>query len=514
MTVVSTRDGRLEGFQVDGLHAFLGIPFAAPPIGPMRWRAPAPPAPWTGVRQATAWGRQAWQFMMEGLGPLSFAFNASGAANRDEDCLYLNVWTPGLDHRKRPVLVWIHGGGFTAGTGGSPIYAGTALARRGDVVVVTINYRLGALGFLNLEKITGGRIPACGNEGLLDQTMALEWVRDNIEAFGGDPNRVTIFGESAGGMSIGALLAFPRAHGLFHRAIPQSGACSTAHTLARSVQIAQGIVDRLGLSANDDVDRLMVIEPEKLINAGVAQSAAEGAMIFAPCIDGTLLTELPIDAVKRGAADGIPVMTGATRDEWRLFTAMPGFPSFAELDDAALAMVLGRKTSDAETVVQRYRAVRQARGDRVDPVALFAAIETDRVFRIPAIRLAEALAERGQAAYEYLFTWESPWGEGALGSPHAIDLGFVFGTHAMTESSAGFFGSGHAADSLSAHVQDAWLAFASSGNPRTDVLSDWRPYDTRERTTAIFGDPVSVASDPFGEERAVWNELDAHLGDV
>ena len=324
MAIVDTRDGKVEGLRQDGLHAFLGIPFAAPPVGAKRWHAPEAPTPWSGVRKADGFGRQAWQIMMDAPGPLSFAFNARAAGNRDEDCLYLNVWTPGLDSRKRPVLVWIHGGAFTAGTGGTPMYDGSALARRGDAVVVTINYRLGALGFLNLNEVTGGRIPATGNEGLLDQVKALEWVRDNIEAFGGDPRRVTIFGESAGGISVGALLAFGPAKGLFHRAIPQSGASSTAHTNARSAQIAQGLIDRLGFSANDAVDRLMKLQPEELITTAAMHGMAEGGMIFGPCIDGTLLSDLPIDAVKRGAADGIPVMVGATRDEWRLFTAMPG----------------------------------------------------------------------------------------------------------------------------------------------------------------------------------------------
>ena len=281
MAIVDTRDGKVEGLQHDGLHAFLGIPFAAPPVGAKRWRAPEAPKPWSGVRKADGFGRQAWQIMMDNAGPLSFAFNARESGNRDEDCLYLNVWTPGLDARKRPVLVWIHGGGFSAGTGGTPMYDGAALARRGDAVVVTINYRLGALGFLNLNEVTGGRIPATGNEGLLDQVMALEWVRDNIDAFGGDPRRVTIFGESAGGISVGALLAFAPAKGLFHRAIPQSGATSTAHPLGRSAQIAQGLIDRLGFSANDAVDRLMKLEPEQLITTAAMHGMAEGGMIFA-----------------------------------------------------------------------------------------------------------------------------------------------------------------------------------------------------------------------------------------
>jgi para-nitrobenzyl esterase len=511
MATVETRYGKVAGVTANGLHAFLGIPFAAPPTGRARWTAPRPPEPWTGVRETASFGRQSWQPDMENAGPLGFAFNARGADNSAEDCLQLNVWTPGLDGRRRPVLVWIHGGGFSGGTGATPVYDGTALARRGDAVVVTINYRLGALGFLNLNEVTGGRIPASGNEGLLDQVMALEWVRDNIEAFGGDPARVTIFGESAGGMSVGALLALPAAKGLFQRAIPQSGACSTAHTLARATEIAQGLLDHLGVSANDAADTLIGLAPDKLVKAGAKYGLTAGGMIFSPCVDGTVLPELPIDAVKRGAADGVPVLVGATRDEWRLFTAMPGF-TMNGLDDTALAAVLARNIDDPAAMIGRYREAREARGEVADAAALYAAIESDRIFRIPAVRLAEALAERDQAAYQYLFTWESPWDDGKLGSPHAIDIGFVFGTHDLNEGSAQFFGRGEAADALAGHVQDAWLAFASSGDPRTDALADWRRYDPRDRSTALLGEPVAVAQDPYGPERAAWETIGARVG--
>jgi para-nitrobenzyl esterase len=448
---------------------------------------------------------------MEGMGPLAFAFNARSAANRDEDCLYLNVWTPGTDDRKRPVLVWIHGGGFSGGTGGTPMYEGASLAKRGDAVVVTINYRLGALGFLNLAELTGGRIEATGNEGLLDQVMALQWVRDNISAFGGDPQRVTIFGESAGGMSVGALLGFHPAQGLFHRAIPQSGACSTAQTVSRAAEVAQAVLDHVGISTNAGVEEFRALDPEKLVDAGTAASAQlGGAMIFQPCVDGTLLSDLPIDAVANGSADGVPVMVGSTRDEWKLFTAMPGFT--VNFDDATLEAMLAARISDPAKVIQTYRQARDSRGEASDANALFAAIETDRIFRIPGIRLAETLAARDMNAFQYLFTWESPWGDGELGSPHAIDIGFVFGTHEFSPDSGDFFGKGERADTLAGHVQDAWLAFAADGNPSTEGLGEWATYDEQDRATALFGDPVALANDPFAAERGVWDEVDAQLG--
>ena len=510
MSIVETKHGRVESVRADGLHAFLAVPFAAPPVGELRWRPPVDPTPWSGVRRAAEFSAQSWQPVLEGMGPLQFAFNAD-RAERHEDCLYLNVWTPGLDNRKRPVLVWIHGGGFSGGTGGTPIYDGTGLARRGDAVVVTINYRLGALGFVNLNEVTGGRVPATGNEGLLDQVKALEWVRDNIEAFGGDPDRVTIFGESAGGMSVGALMAFAPAAGLFHGAIPQSGACSTAQSVARATEVAEGLLELAGVSVNASAAELLALDPKRLIEAGTAVSAKlGGAMVFQPCVDGTQLTDLPLDAVAAGSADGIRVMVGAARDEWRLFTAMPGFPP--PQDDAALLELLAGRIDDPKAVISAYRSAREGRGEAADAATLFSAIETDRVFRIPAIRLGEVLAAREQESFQYLFTWESPWDEGRLGSPHAIDIGFVFGTHALSAGSAEFFGSGDAADALAEHVQDAWLAFAADGDPRTDALKDWQPYAPDTRATALFDNPVSVVADPWAEERAVWDSVDAETG--
>jgi para-nitrobenzyl esterase len=312
-------------------------------------------------------------------------------------------------------------------------------------------------------------------------------------------------------MSVGALLAFAPAAGLFHRAIPQSGASSTASTLTRATEVAAALLDIAGISANAATEELLALDPEKLVAAGTAASAQlANAMVFQPCIDGTLLTDLPINSVKNGSADGIQVMVGAARDEWRLFTAMPGFPS--QMDDATLEQVLAPSIDDPAGVIAAYRAAREARGENADAGTLFAAIETDRIFRIPAIRLAEVLAERGQDAYQYLFTWESPWGDGALGSPHAIDIGFVFGTTGFSEGSAEFFGAGEDAENLTRNVQDAWLAFASTGDPRTEALADWTPYDTRRRETAIFDEPVAVADDPYGAERSVWTDLNVRIG--
>jgi len=262
--IAETKTGKIEGTKEGGLNVFKGIPYAAPPVGKRRWLSPSPVEPWSGVRQAQSFGTIAPQ------NPAPVELDITNYCYveepQSEDCLYLNVWSPGIDNARRPVLFWIHGGGFADWSGSQPIYDGSTLLGRGNAVLVTINYRLGSLGFLNLDEITGGRIPSTGNEGLLDQVAALEWVRDNIAAFGGDPDNVTIFGLSAGGMSVGALLGLPAAKGLFHKAIPQSGAASTAIRQDQAAQVAEQFLDILGVSASD-VNALRSFTVEQLLKA-------------------------------------------------------------------------------------------------------------------------------------------------------------------------------------------------------------------------------------------------------
>ena len=510
MAIVETRYGKVEGASNNGIHSFRGIPFAAPPAGEQRWRPPEPPASWPGVRAANGdWGKQAWQRVADNPdSPLSFVFNARNAAYRDEDCLQLNVWTPGLDDAKRPVMVWIHGGGFSGGTGGTPIYDGEIMSRRCDVVVVTINYRLGGLGFLNLNEVTGGRIPATGNEGLLDQAAALEWVRDNIAEFGGEPGCVTIFGESAGAMSVAGLLALAPAKGLFHRGIAISGAASTANPLERAVEISEGVLEELGLSG-DDVDKLMALHPEAIVEATARYSGRGHGMCYQPTIDGTQIEAMPLDAVKQGAADGVSILVGTQRDEWRGFTMMN--PTMSKLDEAGLLAEISKNVKDAQAVIDGYREIRARRGAPTDPVTLYWTIETDRKMRIPAIRLAEAMAARGQSAYHYIFAGESPWEGGILGAPHAIIIGFVFGTHAFSDASARYFGRGEATDALSWNLQDAFCAFGRTGSPRTEALPEWVAYDTKTRSTGVLGTPVEVVNGPYDEERALWTGKEVSL---
>jgi para-nitrobenzyl esterase len=509
--IVSTRYGKIEGEEQDGLVVFKGVPFAAAPEGVRRWLPPEKPAPWTGVRDARRFGMVA---------PQNAVTNQALAAMKieqpqSEDCLNLNLWTPGLDRARRPVMVWIHGGGFTIGAGSQEIYNGSVLAKRGDVVIVTINYRLGPLGLLRLNDVTGGRIPSSGNEGLLDQIAALQWVRDNVAEFGGDPDNVTIFGESAGGMSVGALLAMPSARGMFHKAIPQSGSCDTISSIARANRTAERVLSKLGASA-DDADAIRAIPAAQLLTGVFGADGKtpdrELGMAYQPVVDGTVVPRELIEMVAHGSAAGVAVMVGSNLEEWKLFSAMD--PSAQKLDKAGLmARISKRLTADfANSVIATYERARASAGASTTPPELFSAIETDRVFRMPGVRLAEIHGRNERRVYNYLFTWRSPAMRGALGSCHALELGFVFGTNHLAGMRR-FAGEGSAAEKLASEMQDAWLAFARDGDPSCASLGAWSGYNEARRATMLFGENSSVADAPFDEERRAWDGVpDGILG--
>jgi para-nitrobenzyl esterase len=500
--IVSTRHGKLEGDEQNGLLVFKGVPFAAAADGSRRWLAPEKPALWTGVRDARRFGSAAPQnpVMTQALAAMKIEQAQS------EDCLNLNLWTPGLDGARRPVMVWIHGGGFTIGAGSQEIYDGAVLARRGDVVIVTINYRLGPLGFLRLNDVTGGRIPSTGNEGLLDQIAALQWVRDNIAEFGGDPDNVTIFGESAGGMSVGALLAMPVARGLFHKAIAQSGSCDTVSSPAHANRTAERVLSKCGVSA-DDVEAIRALTVAQLL-AGVFEPDGktpdrELGMAYQPVVDGTLVPRELIDMVALGSASGIALMVGSNLEEWKLFSAMD--PSAQKLDKAGLAARMSKRLDAdfARDVIATYESARATAGTSILPPELYSAIETDRVFRM---RLAEIHSRSERRVYNYLFTWHSPAMRGALGSCHALELGFVFGTNHLAGMRR-FAGEGPAAEKLASEIQDAWLAFARNGDPSCASLGAWPGYTEGRRATMLLGETSGVADAPFEEERRAWDRV-------
>jgi len=505
--IVETRYGRIEGIEAEGIRSWRGVPFARPPIGSLRWRAPRPPEPWGGVRSAQRFGPVAPQNPSA-----TGAFLGLGMGEASEDCLSLNVYAPSAPGQGRPVMVWLHGGGFTFGAGSQPVYDGSALARRGEVVVVTANYRLGALGWLGLPALAE-EDGSVGNFGLLDQIAVLEWVREHAERFGGDPANVTLFGESAGAMSVGALLGTPRARGLFRRAILQSGAAHHVTGLETAERVAEALVKELGVDPRD-ARRLREVPVPALLEAqqGVLRRVVGElrGLPFQPVVDGSLIPEPPLAAVAAGAAAGVSVLVGTNLDEWRLFGLAD--PKLAGLDEAALLRRLERALPGAgaaggESLARRaleiYTQARRGRSS-VEPSELWLAFETDRVFRIPALRLAEAQGRHAREVFVYLFAWRSPAFGGRLGACHALEIPFVFG---CVERLRSFVGEHEAALRLERRMQHSWLAFAHGGDPSSDEIGSWPRYEAPRRVTAWLDAELRMEDAPFEEERRLWDGI-------
>lgn len=503
--IAETRSGKVRGIREDGLCIFKGVPYAAPPVGRLRWMPPQPVEPWSGVRPALEFGPVPPQ------NPISNNTGSGGVRTepQSEDCLYLNIWSPGVDDEKRPVLLWLHGGAFCLGSGSNPRHDGSSLARRGNVVVVTINYRLGALGFLNLNELTGGKIPSTGNEGLLDQTAALRWVQDNIAGFGGDPGNITVFGESAGGMSISCLMASPLTPGLFQKAILQSGVGNMAISLSDAVYNARQFLAVLDIKP-DDIDSLRSLSVARLLSAQkkvltITQEPKTGPGLTAtvPVIDGKVIPEPPLEAVKKGRAASIAVLIGTNLEETKFFNTIS--PNLSPKDDGWLIEQLkGFLPLDyIPGLIETYRQARSKRGESVTPVELWSAIDTDHMFRIPALRYVEEQSRHNPQTYNYLFTWKSPIPY--LGACHTLDVGLVFGN-----TRENLYGSSPEVEKLSGNMQDAWTSFARTGDPGCVSLGTWPPYGSR-RLTMILGNECRIEEAPYEEERRVWESLPAQF---
>lgn len=509
--IVDVAGGRIQGIDRGGVWTYAGVPFAAPPVGDLRWRPPQPVVSWAGVRPAMEFGPVARQSP-----PVPGMAIPGDPTEQSEDCLTLNVWTPAPDGGRRPVMVWFHGGGFTSGTGAGLLYRGGPLARRGDVVVVTANYRLGALGYLAHPSLTDPATGAFGNWGLLDQIAVLRWVHDHIADLGGDPSNVTIFGESAGAMSVCVLCGTPGARGLFHRAIVQSGG-PYAHSPERAQEAAEDLAQLLGLSS---VTReiLQKVPADDLVAATQQLQdrpprAGELPLPFLPVVGDPALPERPESAVAAGSIADVPLLIGTNRDELAFFAA--GTPEVADLDDDHLIHWVARAapTEDARRLVAGYRAARTARGESVTPRDLWIAIGTDVVFRRPSLRFAAAHHAHQPATFVYLFTQTTPAFGGVLGSCHALEIPFVFGgLHRPLV--AAFAGGDPAALALSDQMQDAWLAFARYGDPSTPPgppgLGPWPRWDPDRMATMVLGPYAGVVDAPLAEELASWG---SRIGD-
>jgi para-nitrobenzyl esterase len=491
--VVETSTGKLRGEQRRGVIAFRGIPYAAPPLAALRWRPPAPAPPWAGVRDALVSGPGAPQ---RGA-TLGGAFSRiAGPAALSEDCLTLDVVTPGADGARRPVLVWIHGGAFVMGAGSAILYQGAGLARRGDVVVVTINYRLGALGFLALGDVAPG---FDANLGLRDQLAALRWVRENIAAFGGDPENVTVFGESAGGMSVGALLGTPSAGGLFARAIAQSGAAHNTTSREGAARVARTFLEALGL-APGEAERLRELPVATLLDAQfkavMKLGLTHGGLPFQPSVDGDVLPEHPLDAVASGRARGVPLLLGTNRDEWNMFLLADR--KARAMDEAALRRRYERSLG-AELAEHAHTTYGEAL-PKTSPRTRWSAYQTHRVFTAPAERLAELQAPHAPV-YSYLFSWAPPLLRRQVGACHGIEVPLVFGSYRHPLVRGLYLGG---ASGVSKTMQRAWLAFARCGCPDTD--GSWRSHSAGHREPARVGADDRGAVEVFERVRGFWAE--------
>ncbi len=477
----------------EGVVAFLGLPYAEPPVGALRFAPPVAVRSWPSGLDASAFGPACPQ------PPAEFGYVYT---RQDEDCLRLNVWTPSADGARRPVMVWVHGGAFAYEGTEDPFYSGARLAARGQLVVVSIEYRLGALGFTQLEGVDGS-----GNAAILDERLALEWVRDHVASFGGDPEDVTLFGQSAGGMAVAALLGMPGGSELVDKAIVQANVASLIRPWEAARAVTGELVAALGLADESDLRDVPVADL-------LAAQAALGDGSFGPTFDGSVFPVAPMRAVELGSAAHVPFLTGITRDEARGWLPRVPFlrsPLFVPAIPIALLELLTDALAPGVTPAQAIETYQRA-NPTLPPNLVSMAIGTDALFRLPILHLAESqLAFEPGAVFVYRFDWVPPSPQHAgidMGARHAAEVGFVLDT---TDGWPGCYGPGGESvpRALVEQMMDAWIAFARTGDPSVRGGLSWPAYDTVRRPTMVFGadgpsPTTSVVADPGGDTRALW----------
>ena len=483
--VVGTTSGAVRGFADAGVEVFRGIRYGAD-TGPRRFQPPSPPRPWDGIVDC-------------------FEYGASAPQDRtneriSEDCLFLNVWTPAVnDGQKRPVMFYIHGGAYNHGSGSSPLYDGRALAEHGDVVVVTVNHRLNAFGYLYLQRLAPGRFPDSGNVGQLDLVLALEWVRDNIAAFGGDPQRVLAFGQSGGGAKIATMMAMPAAKGLFQRAASMSGQQVTASGPGNASKRSLAFLDALALGPGD-VGKLAAMPVEKLVAGLGARDPVldyDSSVYFGPVLDMRSLTRHPFypDAAPQSA--DVPMIIGNTHDETRAFLRDPGYYELGWEDVPAVLVPNMRVDIDPEYVVAEYRRLYP---DYTPSQVFFAATTAARSWRAAIIEAEERAKQDGADTYVYQLDFPSPV-KPELGAPHTHDIPLVFRN---LDAEGSLAGTGEASRAVSGMMSDAFVSFARTGVPASRELPDWTPFSLPERPTMMFDVNPRIENDPRGAERRIF----------
>jgi para-nitrobenzyl esterase len=486
--ILETAYGKLRGISADGVHVFRGVRYGADTGGANRFRPPQPPAPWSGTRDALANGPAAPQLARSENTDPFFAWY-SAIEPPSEDCLFLNVFTPGMDDARRPVMFWIHGGGWREYSGGATGFDGSALAREQDVVVVAINHRLGVFGHLMLD---GDSHPDAGNVGSLDVVAALEWVRDHACAIGGDPGNVTVFGESGGASKTAALLSMPRARPLFHKAILQSSAGGMRLAKPNEAQRnADGLKAALGL------DRLTAEAMRELPMQAVLDATRQVPSSFRGMIDGRTYIEHPFGDHAAAAAVGKPLLIGTTGTEATYY--MRGDPGNFALDWSQVVTRLGRffeiDRSAAARITDAYRA---ANPEASASLVLFLAA-SDFIFKRNGYRIAGLQAATGAPVFSYHFEWETPVEDGRMGSVHTLEVPFIFGT---TDAARACVGSGQDIAEMSSKMMASWASFARKGDPNTAQLPRWAPYSEADPQVMRLGNKCCLAHDPGGTARS------------
>ncbi len=491
--IIETKSGKVKGYRKNGIEIFKGIPYAEAPIGELRFKPPVAKKPWEGILEATKYGSCAYQ------GYTELEDWLGKAEPESEDCLFVNVFTSSTDSKKRPVLVWIHGGAFIMGTGNDPMYNGSALTRRGDVVVVTINYRLGIFGFPYISGVTA-------NIGSLDQIAALKWVNENIEHFGGDPNNVTIFGESAGAYSVVSLCSMPSAKGLFHRVIAQSTPIIDPGV---SEKPTKKILRKLGIKGGN-IDAARNIPAEQIVEAQnkFFKENPQNALALRPQLEKEIWPKHPEKAFKEGDCSDISFMIGTNLNEAKLFTAMKAFIPLVNKGEKFIIDFLGMqgiKEERSKKIINVYKEAREGKLSN-EPKELADAFLTDLMFRISTIRLLEAQRPHQPNTYNYMFSLISPAFNGILGSCHALEIPFVFGT-LEAPTMKGFVPVNSEAKAVSEKMMDSWIAFAHTGNPNHKDIPEWPAYDAEKRATMVFGTECKVENGIFNKEYKAWDGL-------
>jgi para-nitrobenzyl esterase len=508
--IAETTTGSVQGSEVEGVLAFKTIPYGAPTGGANRFLPPQPVTPWSGVLDCTAFRGKAPQ---AGLAPPPRSELADFPGTPDpspetEDCLSLNVWTPATDAAKRPVMVWFHGGAFSWGNSNSPRVRGSRLARKHDVVVVTVNQRLNIFGHLDLSAIGGEAYRHSGNAGTLDMVAALEWVRDNIAGFGGDPGNVTIFGESGGGAKVAVLLTMPRAVGLFHRGIIQSGAVVRLRTRERAQALTGHVTKQLGASSVTDLQSITVSDLLAAVNPAQAALGPSPHPLFdryafGPTVDGDIVPVHPFDPGASTVQPDIPIIIGDMKQETATYLAPIDAVWNRTLTREDMlhrvAPIAGKHTGHVMEVYDRI-----CHG--MSPADELIAITSDSNFRVRSWVLAQRRVALGRGkVWMYSFEWETPAFDGRLGAPHAMDVPFTFNTIDLTKVSGGSPDAQVLSDTMAA----LWCNFARTGVPEHEAVPAWPPYDTATRSTMILDRVCRIEHDPRGDARRLWLDITA-----